>query len=664
MKSFGVIGAGIMGGGIAQKIALEGKPVTVVDIDPAALERAEGMMAAVFRESVDRKLSSREEAEHSRRRITFSTRLESVRGADLVIEAVTEVKSLKEKLLSQLEQLVEPAAVLATNTSSFLVSDLAGSLHHPHRFVGLHFFFHPVKNRLLEIIPGRDTSKSTAAAARRFGRWLGKVDILCPDNPGFVVNRFFVPWLNESVRLLSEGRASIGEIEMTARKTFGLKIGPFELMNITGIAVAVHACNGLAEFLGDFYRPDPRMTAQMERGLWDIPAGTGTDPDEYVHDRLMGTVLMEAAGLIEGGGVQPLDIELGAQVGLKWPEGPVALYNRLGIKERDRILSVFTERYPDFPVPESFSSTSAFFLSTVAETRELLDGATICTLSLSRPEQANALNEAVFEDLDSALDRYGDASVLVIRGRGKHFAAGADIKFFLENMERGDIGRIIDFTRRARETLNRVDRFSGKVTALVDGYALGGGAELMLSADVVVVTPRALIGFPETGIGIYPGLGGIYRLTRRVGKGLAKYLVGTGRLLSGPEAVAIGLADHCAAPEDLGESRLVSLEPASKSRLTGEWRRLAAFMAEAAPPDIPERRLSARWQEKIRTRLDSRAPIALRLAMEFIDGAAVDTLDVTAHRELDRLEEVLSSEDARIGLKSVGSKMKPVFRGR
>ena len=296
----------------------------------------------------------------------------------------------------------------------------------------------------------------------------------------------------------------------------------------------------------------------------------------------------------------------------------------------------------------------------------------ITTLSLARPDHANAFNEAMFKDLDSAVARNSGASVLIINGKGKNFAAGADIDLFIRNIEDGRIDRTVDFTRNAQATLAKIDRFAGSVIAVVDGFALGGGAELMLAADVITAAPRALIGFPETGIGIYPGLGGTYRLTRKVGEGLAKYLIGTGQLLNGKDAAAIGLVDSCLTPEDMTVQWLVSQVPvtnaenagnAGKRELPAKWQNIAVFMNQHSLQELLEKTFSEEWQLKIQAKLRSKAPIALGLAMELIQRAATCEYDEFAAIELAHLEEIFSTEDALTGLKSVG-KYRPVFKGK
>jgi len=666
MKNFAVIGAGTMGSGIAQKIALEGGRVMVVDTGQQALDRARSLMDSIFSESLARRILSPGQVEEARARLVFADDLQAVKGSDLVIEAVFEDKAVKRELFSQLESIVSPDTVLATNTSSFQVGDLSRDLRHKERFIGLHFFYHPVKNRLLEIIPGEKTAPGTLAAARQFCRLLGKVDIVCKDSPGFVVNRFFVPWLNEAVRLLAEGTYSLEEIEAAARQGFALDIGPFELMNLTGLPIARHAASSLAGALGDFYRPHDRLLEQAAKGPWEIDLDKVkaiSNPHPEIFRRLFGVVLVIGAGLAAEGTAGPLAIDLSARIGLRWPKGPFILYNQMPARERRAVLDAFAHSQPHFPVPADILITP-FHLPLVAQELETLAGQPVKSLILSRPDRANALNETVFSELEMIVreDR-GLSPFVIIRGQGKNFCAGADVDFFIENIEGGRIDRIVDFTRRARQTIDAIDRFPGRVIALADGFALGGGAELMLAADVIVSTPRALIGFPETGIGIYPGLSGAFRLTQRLGKGLSRYLIGTGRLLNGLEAEAIGLVDACLPPQEIASARLISLSPRRSVERVAQWLEIPAFMAGNSLEQLLAGTFTEPWQVKIQEKLKSKAPIALEMAFRLIDLAGTADFAAFQELELDLLPVVFRTEDALTGLKSIG-KSRPVFKGK
>src|SRR5262249_22600173 len=161
------------------------------------------------------------------------------------------------------------------------------------RVLGLHYFYHPAKNRLVEVIPAEATDPAIAAAAWTAQEMMGKTPIRSADASGFIVNRFFVPWLNEAVRLLEEGVAGIPTIEAAAKETSGVGMGPFELMNVTGIPIALHAATTLGQAFGPFYVPSPRLAAQVASGThWDLSGSPDPSKLDEVAKRLLAVTFL------------------------------------------------------------------------------------------------------------------------------------------------------------------------------------------------------------------------------------------------------------------------------------------------------------------------------------------------------------------------------------
>jgi len=247
INKIGVIGAGNMGSGIAQKMAQEGLNVVMVDIKEEFVERGLATIKGLLQEAVDRKIFKPEQVDATLARITGTTDFGAVADADLVVEAVFEDKQVKADLFQNLDRICSEKTILATNTSSFFVREFAEKTSRPDRFVGLHYFFHPAKNRLLEVIPHAETSADTIEKSLLVAKLHGKTSIVVKDAPGFAVNRFFVPFLNEAARMLEEDMADIPTIEAAAKQAFKIGMGPFELMNVTGIPIAVHASTTLGD---------------------------------------------------------------------------------------------------------------------------------------------------------------------------------------------------------------------------------------------------------------------------------------------------------------------------------------------------------------------------------------------------------------------------------
>jgi enoyl-CoA hydratase/3-hydroxyacyl-CoA dehydrogenase len=673
LRRLGVVGAGNMGSGIAQKMASEGFPVVLVDVDGPSVERGMRRIEATLDEAVQRRIFRPEQAEEIRRRIKAKTDLHAVANCDLVVEAVFEDLQVKQKVLRELDRLCRPRTVLATNTSSFSVTELARTTRRPGHVLGLHYFYHPAKNRLVEVVPGEVTSEETRLAAWRLQELLGKTPIHSEDAPGFIVNRYFVPWLNESVRMLEEEAGDIPTIEAAARETFGIGMGPFELMNVTGVPIAFHSATTLGEKLGPFYAPAPALRRQVEAARpWDL-RGEASAERRGLGERLLGVVFLVAGQLLDEGVCSLEDCDIGARVGLRWTRGPFELMNRLGISEAIRLARAIAER-AGLELPESLAEQEAArapFPIRLVKT-EAADG--IATITINRPDAMNALNPEVARQLRQAFDAAaGDGQVraIVLAGSGKTFVAGADVRFFVRQMEKGDLAPIVAFTEACQDLLRRIDRCPKPVIARLDGLSLGGGSELALACHAIVATERGSLGFPETGIGIYPGLGGTQRTPRRVGIGLARYLIFTGEAVSAEEAARIGLVDEVVPAADLPEAiaRIAARPrraPSPPAVLPEPWRKRAAFFAAHRVEALLAGDVDAGGDadiERAIQRVRQKAPLALRLAERLIDEGSAASLEDGLRMELAHLEEIFRTQDALEGLSSLGSR-RPAFRGR
>jgi len=678
MKKIGVIGAGNMGSGIVQKTAQEGLSVVMVDVKPEFVENGLNNIRKTLEEAVERKILRPEQVDDIMGRIQGTTDMAGTKDCDLVIEAVFEDMGVKKELFAKLDEVCGPKTILATNTSSFSVDELARTTNRADRFVGLHFFYHPAKNRLLEIIPGPTTSPETTAACRQFAQLTGKTDILVKDAPGFAVNRFFVPWLNEATRILEQGLADIPTIDKAAMDSLNIGMGPFKLMNVTGIPIAHHSCESLAAQLGPFYAPSAKLKAQFESAeLWPLEGDVDEAKLKAVSDRLLAAVFYVATSLLEEGVTDMGDIDLGAKVGLRWRMGPFELMNRVGINNSHELVEDLLKGWPDLKMPDHLRSQKEkgkpWDIRLVKYSR---DG-NLGRVTIARPDAMNALNKIVVKQIDEAFQEAEadpQAKAIILEGAGKAFVAGADIGFFVKCIKNDRLDDNYDFTAYGQAVLNRIDESEKLVVAKVDGLALGGGLELALSADVIVATPKAVMGFPETGIGIYPGLGGTQRTSRFVGKELARYLIFTGRIIPAEDALSMGLVDYVFAPDELedkiktliSEEKLVPNKGKKTEELTPEFRQIKELFAD----ENIDAWLSNKYLEsndplvaKTAKIIAGKAPIALRLANEIIDTGYEIPLSEGVKQELVHLNEVFATADALTGLTSVG-KARPTFEGR
>ena len=677
-----IVGAGNMGSGIAQKSAQEEFDVQMVDREQQWVDRGQGIIANFLTEAVERRIFSEQQVDAIKGRITGVVGVENTaENTDLVIEAVFEDFDIKTAVFKTLDEACGEDTILASNTSSLSVNALAEATGRPDRFVGLHFFYHPAKNRLVEVIPAQSTSQQTIDRVVQYCKMLGKVVIVCGDRPGFVVNRFFVPWLNEACLLLEEGHGTAAQIDAVACKAFRIGLGPFGLMNLTGPPIALHSTDYLAEQL-----ETPRYNGAAnlrelvsDNRMWDIEEDNTYSEEQYevISRRLYGVVFGVAAQIVDEGVCSIEDVDRGAKVGLRWARGPFELMNRVGVKASFEMAKEYLALCQDeqgesnWHIPKFFTdqaiNDSQWDFSYVDTS--IQDG--IATITINRPEAMNALNETVIEQLGhaiTAVNSNDDVHTLVLDGAGKAFVAGADVKFFVDKIRSDSIDDIVEFTSNGHKVLNSIENSPKTTIALTTGLALGGGLELALCCDYRIGTRRTQFRFPETSIGIYPGLGGSQRPARISGIPLARWAVLGGNFMNAQMAYDIGLLTHLVDLAEVGQatnSCIKAGKPAQKYpgkptnpdssvvKFASDFysdANLTTLLSGGCPEgyDAEDKSISRQLKN-----LKYTAPIALSMASELIDITASTTLEQGLDSELAKLTDIFSTRDALEGLSAL-----------
>ena len=685
IETVAIIGAGNMGSGIAQKSAQEQFPVQMVDREQQWVNRGQETIAKLLGEAVERRIFSESQVEDIQGRITGVVGVENVAAdTDLVIEAVFEDIDVKTAVFNTLDEACGEETILASNTSSLSVNALAEATARPDRFVGLHFFYHPAKNRLVEVIPSELSSGETVARVEQYCKMLGKVVIVCKDRPGFVVNRFFVPWLNEACLLLEEGLGTTAQIDAVARSAFDIGMGPFALMNLTGPPIALHSTNYLAEQLNTpRYTGAQSLNDLVEEGvMWEIDEDTECDAEaaKIISERLLGQVFAVCSQIVAEEICSMEDVDRGAKVGLRWMNGPFEIMNAIGIDEAYRMASAYAD-LAAFDLPPFFGVKVETGHPWEFNFVDVVQTGGVATIRLNRPEAMNALNETLVAQLGAVMDDLNaDNSVttIVLEGAGKAFVAGADVKFFVDKIRADSISDIYDFTANGHEVLNKLENSPKTTIALTTGLALGGGLELALACDYRVGTRRSQFRFPETSIGIYPGLGGTQRTVRICGIEAARWAVLAGNFVDSKTADALGILTHLVEPAEVGEtveSISASGKPANKypgtPRDTGHP--VAAFanafysdgnisglLNGSCPDGFDAEDRNVGRQLKSLSRV---APIALRMANELLDGAVEtgDDLDAGLALELSNLDDIFGTADALEGLSALIEGRRPTY---
>jgi 3-hydroxybutyryl-CoA dehydrogenase len=261
----GVVGLGTMGAGIAQVCLQAGLEVVGREVEAELGERARERIDHYLTRGVEKERLTQDEKDAALGRFTLTTELGDLSSCQLVIEAAFEDLDVKRELFGELDRLVPPPALLATNTSALSVTQIADATTQPERVVGLHFFNPAPVLPLVEVVRTARTSDEAFAAAYAFAQRIGKEPVACNDTPGFIVNRILIPLLNDCVRVLDEARVSPEDVDRAMRFGVNWPIGPCALVDLIGIDVHVHASDALHRALGEERMAPPERLLEMQR---------------------------------------------------------------------------------------------------------------------------------------------------------------------------------------------------------------------------------------------------------------------------------------------------------------------------------------------------------------------------------------------------------------
>jgi 3-hydroxybutyryl-CoA dehydrogenase len=275
-ERIGIIGAGIMGAGIAQITAQAGYEVIMTDVGKAQLDAAVRRITAGLDRGVQRGVFDQSVRDRALKGLTTTLHLEEAAQATLVIENIWEEEAAKKEMLEKLDKLAPPDAILASNTSTIPITNLAAATKRPDKVIGMHFFNPPYAMALVEVVRGYHTSDETVQAVVKTSLALGKKPVVMQDSPGFVVNRLIAPFLNEASLLLQEGVATKEDIDECVRSGLNHPMGPFQLMDLVGLDITLHEISSVFEYTGDSkYRPSTLLQKMVTAGLLGRKTGRG-----------------------------------------------------------------------------------------------------------------------------------------------------------------------------------------------------------------------------------------------------------------------------------------------------------------------------------------------------------------------------------------------------
>jgi enoyl-CoA hydratase/3-hydroxyacyl-CoA dehydrogenase len=661
-----VVGAGTMGGQIAQTIAAAGIGVVLKDIDDAlvqaGLDEARNVTRGQVGKLVEKGKITAEQAEQQIDqivgRIHGTTSYEGFGDVDFVVEAVPEKMEIKQAVFAQLDAATPGHAILASNTSSLSITEIGESTLRPDKVVGFHYFYPASIMPLIEIVEGEETSAETVGAALTFAQAIRKQPITCAEVPGFVVNRILNSGTSEIWREQEEKGLSIKKIDDGLGGAGVIPIGPYQLINLLGLDTVLHVAEHLLESYGEerFYVPKGMQKLVAEGKLGAKTGGDGFydpqgapnisgdgEPDiEELVELLSLKTFLESCLVLEEGVATHRDIDFGmmAGAGLDPRRGLLPPFMRADSEGLDTVLERLEnaqERHGErfapptilrrlvaqgrlgqksgqgfyaYPQPDAEQPGEVIKL----ETRE--DGVSIAWLANGQMNSISPLLAGDLEKVWSKVKASGARALVIASSNPFLFSAGADIKAFT-TMDAAAGETLIGETHALFKELG-----SGRIAtiAAVNGLAFGGGCELAMACDMRIAARSALFGQPEIKLGIIPGFGGTQRLPRLVGvnKALEMNLVGDPVLAD--EAFEFGLANRVVEDHELLDTALA-------------------------------------WARK----LAQAAPLALE-QIKRISGAG--DLDDGIEAEKRAFAEVFQSADAKEGISAFLAKRAPRFEGR
>jgi 3-hydroxybutyryl-CoA dehydrogenase len=364
----GIIGSGAMGAGIAQVALIAGHQVIMHDSNASALTRASNVIEVNLQKQVDKGKLSPSDMQKAMANLINETAIRKLSNCQLIIEAIIEDVEIKKEVFKLLDQITSPETVIATNTSSLSVTQLAAACSKPHRFIGIHFFNPAHIMPLVEIIPGVRTAKEVTQNATEWIQSWGKNTVVAKDTPGFIVNRIARPFYSEAIRIYEEGIATFETIDAAMTQIGGFKMGPFTLMDFIGHDVNYRVTESVwnASYFEPRFKPSQTQKALLDAGFLGQKSGKGfyeygldatnaapnADPaqQQAIFLRIIAQLINEAADAAFWGIASEADIEIAMTKGVNYPKGLLAWAKELGystiVTELDRLYNFYhEERY-------------------------------------------------------------------------------------------------------------------------------------------------------------------------------------------------------------------------------------------------------------------------------------------------------------------------------
>lgn len=656
-----------MGHGITELAAIAGYKVYIADINneilKSGLEKIKWSLSKLhekggLKESVDSVMSRIIPVVNTDSQGNFTKDFENaIKDSDMFIEAIPERLDLKQNLFRFIDKNRKADSIMATNTSSLPITEIAAATSAPELVVGMHFFNPPPLMPLVEIIKGEKTSDETVSVTYQIAKNFGKQPVIVKkDVPGFIANRVLARFLNTACWLAYKGMYSTLEIDSAVKYSLNFPMGAFELADYSGIDVFYFVNKAMTE-RGFKMKHCPMFEQKFNSKELGMKTGKGfyeyPKPGVYVRPQipkeiankvdpvlLLAPAVNEGAWLLENDVATKEDIDKAVMLGLGWPKGLFEFADDFGIDKINAALKQLKDLLGDddfepAKILKDMESNNQLGRKTgkgfyeykkveeVSKKTILIKyEKPIAWIVLNRPNRLNAISPDMIKELEEALDELelnDDIRVLIITGSGRAFSAGADVTAFagITPMQAAI------FSKKFQELTLKMEFYAKPIIIAINGYALGGGLEISMSGDIRIASETALLGQPEINLGFIPGAGGTQRLPRLVGRGQSKLLIFTGDNISAKDAYSLKLVDKVVPPE----------------RLEQEARDLALKIAE-------------------------RPPLALMAAKLAIEQGLESNIWAGLNLEANLFGLLFSTEDVVEGVTAFLEKKKPSFKGK
>ncbi len=561
IKNVTIVGAGVMGHGIAEVFALNGFNVNLEDFYPEVIEKAKkGINDSLNKLIASKKIDENKKNEVLKNINYFNNIRDAVKNADLTVEVVPEIYEIKVKVLKEISENTDN--IIASNTSNIRITEMASEILKPERLIGMHFFNPPVLMKLVEVIKGDKTLNKYVDEIYDLAVKLGKKPIkVLKDEAGFVVNRISAP---ESLLLCIAYQKKVAKPEEIDKyfKSQGLPMGPYQLFDYVGIDTVVDSLKYYAKELSpdygkcnalDSFIKSKELGMKTGSGIYKWENGKAIIPEANESDKisLMDALYLEvneATKLLEDGVASPEDIETGVKYGLNRPFGPITVANGLS---NDEILETLNKLYDEYKIDVFLPSKTIKdhklreILNKKPEVKEEKSdlikyevNGKVGIITLNNGKN-NLMSMELLTEIEKQLniiENDNDVHVIIIKGNEKAFSAGADLSQFVSNPY-----NFMKISKRGEDIFDRITRINKIFIAELKGYVLGGGFELALACDIRVSDKNITIGFPETSLGLIPGYGGSQRLPNLIGASRAMDLILTADRINGEKAHEYGI---------------------------------------------------------------------------------------------------------------------------